>query len=153
MAANTGEAELKCSIDRCLVGPPIVCADANVFEKGQVEVAGTNLICIVAAAADGATQRAVDIAAGRPARPDRWTPIYQAEDVVMDKLPGVDSIAIGTKLWFSVDDNALVDSLSDVDAAGACYLCAVALELSDDVNDTIRVAFNGYDTVSEAGTG
>ena len=118
------EAVLNCSIDRCLQGPPIVCADSDVIEKGQVEIIGAgtattyNMVAIAAAAADGLTQRAADTAADKMVRPDRWAPIYQAEDVTMDKLPGVDSIAAGTKLWFSADDNALVDSLSDVDAAG-----------------------------------
>jgi hypothetical protein len=71
----------------------------------------------------------------------------------MDKMPGVDSIAAGTKLWFSVDDNQLVSALTDVDASGDCHACAVALELSDDTADTVRVAFNGFNVPAEAGTG
>jgi len=146
------EAVLNCSIDRCLQGPPIVCGDAQIIEKGQVEVIGTHLVVIAAAAADGLTQRAADIAAGKMERPDRYAPLYTCEDCIMDKLAGVDSIAAGTPLWFSVDDNALVDSLSDVDNSGDCHQCAVALEASDDTADTIRVAFNGFNVVAEAGT-
>jgi hypothetical protein len=147
------EAVLNCSIDRCLQGPPIVCADADVIEKGQIEVIGANLVVIAAGAADGLTQRTADAAAGLPPRPDRWAPLYTAEDITVDKMPGVDSIAAGTKVWFSVDDNQFVDSLSDVDAAGDCHACGVTLELSDDVNDTVRIAFNGFNVPAEAGTG
>lgn len=147
------ECVLNCSIDRCFQGPPIVCGASDVIEKGQVEVIGTNLVVVAAGAADGATQRAADEAAGKPPRADRWAPLYQIEDCIMDKMAGVDSIAAGTKLWFSVDDNCLVDSLSDVDNSGDCHACAVALEASDDTNDTVRVAFNGFNVPAEAGTG
>lgn len=147
------ECVLNCSIDRCLQGPPIVAGASAVIEKGQVEVVGAALVVVAAGASDGLTQRTADIAAGRPPRPKLWAPLYTIEDCIMDKMPGVDSIAAGAKLWFSVDDNQLVDSLTDVDASGDCHACAVALEASNDVDDTIRVAFNGFNVPAEAGTG
>jgi len=153
------ECVLNCSIDRCLQGPPIVCADADIIEKGQVEVFGTptagnfDLLMVAAGAADGLTQRTADAAAGLPPRPDRWAPLFAIEDCTMDKLAGDDSIAAGAKLWFSVDDNCLTSALANIDNAGVCYACATALEVSNDTADTIRVTFDGRMVVGEAGTG
>ena len=121
------EATLNCSIDRCLQGPPIVCGDAQVIEKGQIESIGAFLVAIAAAAADGATQRAADIAAGLPARADRYTPLYTAEDITVPKMAADDSIAAGSQLFFSEDDNVFVSALSKVDNSGVCKMCAIAL--------------------------
>jgi hypothetical protein len=153
MTAAARECVINCSIERCLQGPPFVCADANIVEAGQVVVLGPNLLVVAAEAADGLTQRAVDIAAGKLPRPSLYAPLFMIEDCTMPKLAGVDAIAIGTKVWFSADDNALVTALTQVDAAGACYACGVTVELSNDVADTVRITFDGRGTVSEAGTG
>lgn len=153
MAAAARECVINCSIERCLQGPPIVCGDADIIEAGQVELIGANLLVVAAEAADGATQRAVDVAAGKLTRPGLWAPLYMIEDCTMPKLAGVDAIAAGTKVWFSADDNCLVTALSQVDAAGECYACGVTLELSKDTADTVRIAFDGRVTVAEAGTG
>lgn len=126
---------------------------SQALTAGQVLLLGANLLTIVLERAKGATLRAAEIAAGNIASPSLAACLFECEDVTMPKLPGVDSIAVGTKLWYSADDDSLVDSLSDVDASGACYACGVAIELSNDTADTVRIAFNGYNTVSEAGTG
>ena len=147
------EAVLNVSLDRCIVMPPITCGDANIFEKGAVESLGAVLVAIVAAAADGATQRAVDVAAGLPPRSLTWAPVIMAPDVTMLKLAGEDSIAIGTKLWWSEDDNVLTVALASIDNTGVCKAVAVAIELSNDTADTVRVAFDGRMVADEAGTG
>ena len=156
------EVLLDSSIDRCLQGPPIVCADADVIEQGQVEIIGTvadgtpALVTVAAAAADGLTQRNVDIAANKAPRPDRWAPLFTIEDCTVKKMAGDDAIAAGTKLWFSVTDNVFVTDLSaavsGVTDGSICYACAVALVLSDDPNDTVRVTFDGRMVSGEAAT-
>jgi hypothetical protein len=152
------EAVINCSIDRCDQLPPHVCGDTEVIEKGQVEIIGTAtatataLVVIAAAAADGATQRAADVAAGLAARADRYAPIVRCEDVTLPKKPGVDAIAAGTKCWWSVDDNYLVTALNQVDDAGVCWPCFQTSELSDDTADTVRGYFNGILCTSAAGT-
>ncbi len=128
-------------------------ADADDFTAGQVFLLGPNVLALVVERAEGATAKAVTIAAGDLAQPGVATLLLTCEDVTMAKLAGVDSIADGTKMWYSVDDDALVSALSEVDASGACYACACSIELSNDTADTVRVSFDGRFTVSEAGTG
>jgi len=153
------EVELRTTIDRCLQGPPIICADAQIIEMGQVETYNTAVaatkdnVHVAAAAADGATQRAVDVAAGKLARNDRYTPLLVVEDCVVKKMAADDAITAGVPLWFSVDDNVFVSALAKVDAAGVCFQCAWSLELSNDPADTIRVTFDGRGVAGEAGTG
>lgn len=143
------EAVLNTSIDRGLSFVNTVIGANVTVTKNSIQVIGPNMLAIAAEKAAGATVRASQTIP----YPDRYTAIFQHEDVTVDKLPGVDAIAAGTKLWYSVDDDAFVDSLTDVDAAGDCYACATSLELSDDVNDTVRVTFDGRNTIAEAGTG
>lgn len=149
------EVALNCSIERCFQGPPIVCGDAVVIEKGQVEVIGagtagtSNLVVVAAAAADGATQRAADIAAGRAPRPDRYTPIYEAEDITVMKKSGVNAIIAGTKLWWCPALNVAISALTQQGSAGTGYAVFTALEISNDTDNTIRVAFDGRKALAE----
>ena len=153
------EAVVNTSVDRCAVGIPIVCANADIVAKGEVRTIGTvaaAAVCNVAIAANyanGATQRAVDVALGLPPKPDRWTPIFVCENVKAAKKAADDAIAAGSPLWFSVNDNAFVSALNKVASAGVCLPCATAIELSNDPADTILVAFNGYKSTGVAGTG
>jgi hypothetical protein len=152
------EAEILCPIDRCFQGPPVVCSAAQIIEKGQIEVIGTQangtaaLVVIAAEAADGTTQRAVDAAAGKLPRADRYAPLYSAEEVRVKKMPGDDAIAAGTKLWFSVADNVAVSALVNASHDGKCYPCLMSLEASNDTTDTIVCAFNGVNSVCALGT-
>ncbi len=147
------EVLLNCSIERTrnFVQRALGASDEHV--QGEVIVVGPNLLGFFIEACAGATVRAASIAAGNVPAPANGTIVFEAEDVTMPKLAGVDAIAIGTKVWFSADDNALVTALTDVDAAGACYACGETIELSNDTADTVRIAFDGRQTVSEAGTG
>jgi len=153
------ECVLNCPIDRCFQGPPVVCADADVIEKGQIETIGTSaaatvsMLVVAAGAADGLTQRTADAAAGVPARPDRWAPLFTVEDCTVDKLAGDDAIAAGTQLWFSEDDNCFTTDIANIDASGVCFPAAQAIELSNDVDDTVRVTFDGRLVTGVAGTG
>ncbi len=128
-------------------------ADGDNFTAGNIFLLGPNLLAIVVERAEGATARAATIAAGGLRQPVVATLLLVCEDVTMPKLAGVDAIADGTKMWYSVDDDCLVSALSEVDAAGACYACACSLVISNDTADTVRVHFDGRFTVSEAGTG
>lgn len=156
------EVALNCPIDRCFQGPPIVCADADIIEKGQVEIMGTSgaaniaNVVVAAGAADGVTQRAVDIAANKPPRPDRYAALFFIEDCEVDKIAGDDAIAAGTKLWWSETDNAFCTSISaaasGVTETSICWPCATAIELSDDPNDKVRVTFDGRMVTGVAAT-
>ncbi len=143
---------INCPIDRGFQFTKVLTADED-FVAGQMLLMGANLLGIVVEKAEGATVRAATIAAGKLAQPRVATLLMVCEDVTLDKLAADDTIAIGSWLWYSVDDDCLVTALAKVDASGACYKCAIAIELSDDPNDTVRVHFDGRFTASEAGTG
>jgi len=145
------ETTINCPIDRGFQFTHVCTADED-FVAGEMLLLGANLLCIVVERGEGATVRAATIAAGNMAQPPVVTCLMVCEDVTLDKLAGDDTIAIGSWLWYSVDDDCLVTALNKVDNSGACYKCAVAIELSDDPNDTVRVHFDGRFTVSEAGT-
>jgi hypothetical protein len=147
------EAILNCSIDRTRNFVHSALGADDDFAAGEVVVLGANLIGFLAEACAGATVRAASIAANTVPKADRGTLIFEAEDVTMPKLAGVDAIAAGTKVWFSVDDNALITALSQVDAAGECLVCGTTIELSNDVDDTVRITFDGRQTAVETGTG
>lgn len=126
---------------------------SEALTAGQIKLLGPNLLSIVMERAKGATLRAAEIAAGNIPSPSLAACLFEMEDVTMPKLAGVDAIAVGTKVWYDVDDDALVSALTQVDASGACYACGETIELSNDVADTVRITFDGRRTVSEAGTG
>ncbi len=147
------EVILNCSMERTWNFLQAALGASDEHVQGEVKVVGPNLLAFFIEKCAGATVRAASIAARDIPAPDRGTLVCMAEDVTMPKLAGVDTIAIGTKVWFSADDNCLVSALSQVDASGACYACGETIELSNDTADTVRIIFDGRKTVSEAGTG
>lgn len=147
------EVLLDCAIERTRNFLQAALGASDEHVQGEVIVVGPNLLGFFVEKCAGATVRAASIAAGAVPAPDRATIIVEAEQVTMPKLAGDDAIAIGTKVWFSADDNCLVSALSEVDNSGACYACGETTKLSNDTADTVEIMFDGRRTVSEAGTG
>lgn len=128
-------------------------AASDDFTAGQVLLLGPNVVALVVEKAEGATARAATIAAGDLAQPKVATVLLTFEDVTVSKLAGDDSIGAGVHLWYDVDDDDFVSSLSNavsgVTIGNDCYKCGVSLEASDDSADTIRITFDGRFTVME----
>ena len=148
-----GNVLLDCSIERTRNFLQKALGASDEHAAGEIILVGPNLLGFFIEKCAGATVRAASIAAGNVPAPDRGTIVVEAEQVTMPKLAGVDAIAIGTKVWWSVDDSALVSALSQVDVSGACYACGETTLLSNDTADTVEIIFDGRQTVSEAGTG
>jgi hypothetical protein len=123
------------------------------ISAGDIVVVGANLVGLAVEAAQGATKRASEIAAGNIPEDDRCELLIEHNDVTVPKMAGDDSIGKGVKVFYSVDDAVWVSALSKVDASGDCYQAGVTLEASNDTDDTIRICFNGIGVAVEAGTG
>jgi hypothetical protein len=150
------EAELQCSIDECTVMDPITLSAAQQFSAGDIELIGPaenpTMLGIVASDADGATQRAADVAAGIPPKPGIYTPILKARHVKVMKQAGIDTIAIGTDLLWWPEQGVFVTGAGQITTGQSGYRCAFTVKLSDDVNDKVEVIFDGVNAVQVAGS-
>jgi predicted RecA/RadA family phage recombinase len=119
---------------------------------GDMLVIGANCLASMVEKAKGATLRTAERAAGTLVAPDRSTALVTAEDLVLPKTPGLDAIAVGTKVWWDTTTKKLISALSQV-TTDTNYACGFTVRLSDDTADTVAINFDGRNTVAENGTG
>jgi hypothetical protein len=129
-----------------------ILGDAESIAAGDIVLVGPNLLARAVEKADGLTARNVSIAAGEIPNPDRAAMLLTAELLLVPKTAGLDTIAVGTKVWWDTTTEAVITALSQV-TTDTNYACGVTVELSDDVNDEVMINFDGRNTVAENGTG